>query len=283
MSTLQYMGKSPAVDSDSTVCPKSYADSQAAAAVVTTTQVNQQISSQAAALTIQSHVDANNATVVKKTDVIAADAAYVPATQRGAANGVAALDSSSSLIVTQRPTSGLVTDRVGVGYSYAAPAAGLLGQTISSVPGSIGTQLLASGSVTVVSSSVPGTELGTVTIPDPGWPWRPIPRGFVPGNAAGASSQPPDRMSGTGVSGVVYLMPLPTVSSQIYGVALCTGSPYTNSYPIVSYAGTSQTPSTVPAITGSLTLNLYGSCLSGTNYTFLAAGFVFWVDVVASI
>lgn len=284
---LQYVGRYP--DSGAVICPKSYADATAASNVVTTAYVNQQIASAAASLTTQSYVNAQNALLAQKTAVTTADSAYIPLSQLGAPNGVASVDANTELLTTQIPTSGLITNRTATSYSLLAPSAGLLGATISSIPGTVtNTQLVTTGSIIAttlvdLTTGQLGTELGEVNVEDPGWPWRPIPLGFISGTAYNANDLPANRMTGTGGFGLVTVAPPLTVSDQVYGIALCTGSSGTNTYPILPYAIANQTPTSVPAITGALTLNLYAGVGSGSQYTYLAANLVFSILVVPAI
>jgi hypothetical protein len=115
---LTYVGRSP--DSDGIVVPKGYADTQRSTTALTTAAVNAQVASAAALLTNQSYVDIQDAGLAKKAAVTAADTAYVSNTVLNAANGVAGLDSSGSLLTAQLPT-GMLTDRVMKSYSMAPP------------------------------------------------------------------------------------------------------------------------------------------------------------------
>lgn len=117
MATLQYVGRTP--DSDSTVTPKSYADSQESTLAVTTSIVNGIIAAGAVPLTNQAYVDNQDALRAHKTDVTAADANYLALSSLGVANGAASLDSFGNLVAAQIPTVGLQTDRVIQYYSLA--------------------------------------------------------------------------------------------------------------------------------------------------------------------
>lgn len=296
MATLAYVGRAP--DSDSIIVPKSYADTQNATLAVTSAYVNQQISSAVAGtnpannmptspLVLQNYVDAQFATVAKIAAYQAADAAYIPATQLGVANGIASLNSTGTLVSTQVPSAGLITDRVTQCYSVAVPSilTGIIGGTLGTVSGAIGTMLF-NASTTVTGTTVGGsgtTQLASIVIPDPGWPWRPMPFAWVQGNAATTSNQPATRMTGTGNYGLLTVIPPAAVSTTIYGRGICSGSYYTNTHRLFPYAGASYTPTSVPPINGSLELDLWGSCWSGTTFTFLPTNFCFYVLVVPAI
>lgn len=295
MATLAYVGRSP--DSDGIIVPKSYADFQNATLAVTSTYVNQQISSAVAGtnpangmptspLVLQNYVDAQNATVAKIAAYQAADATFIPASQLGVASGIASLDSAGNLVSTQVPSSGLITDRVTQCYSVAIPATlnNILGSTLSTATGAIGTMLF-NAAATVTGTTVGGsgtTQLASIVVPDPGWPWRPMPFAWVQGNASGAA-QPALRMQGTGDYGMLTVIPPAAVSTTIYGRGVCSGSYYTNTYRLFPFAGANQTPTSVPPINGSLELDLWGSCWSGTTFTFLPDNFCFFVLVVPAI
>lgn len=284
MATLQYVGRAP--DSDATITPKSYADAAAAAVVVTSGYVSSVIANDTAPLSMQSYVDAQNALLAQQSAVTTADGAFVPTTKLSVANGVAGLDSGANLIGTQVP-SGVLTDRVFKCYSTAFPSAsvGILGGTTSSTTGAIGTAFL-TAATTVSTTVARELKLASIAIPDPGYPWRPWPFGWVMGNSAGGGAAP-GRGLGNGNYGLLTVMPPVTVSNQIYGIGICTGSPFSDHYPIVPYAAagqsTIQTPLNVPPIVGGLELDLYGCCWSGTSYTYLPTNLTFWVLVLPAL
>ena len=281
MPTLPYVGRAP--DSDATIVPKSYADATNTSLAVNSSYVNAQIASVVSTLTNQSYVDSEDALRAHKSAVTTADNSYVAATALNAANGVAGLDVNGNLISSQFPTSGVVTDRVTQCYSVASPSGGqgLFGGVLSSVTGAVGTILL-SGSHTVGTSSIREYKLASIPIPDPGFPWRPLPFAWVQGSSA-SGGVPASRQVGNGNYGLLAVMPPAGVSDQVYGAGICTGSSVTDTYPVLPYAAANQSPTTVPAISGSLELDLFGSCWSGTSYTFYAANLVYLVMVVPAL
>lgn len=281
MPTLKYVGRNP--DSDSTVVPKSYADSQNANLSVTTTIVNNIIASAAVNLTDQNYVDAQDSLRAHKTDVTAADANYVALSQLGVAGGVASLDSSGNLLSGQVP-SGIRTDRVATCYSVThSGTLPLLGGTPSGTTGAVGTIMLAPGAThTVATTSVREYQLASLVIPDPGYPWRPLPFAWVQGNS-GQAANPGTRQIGTGNYGLLTCCPPSGVSDTVYGLGLCTASFVTDTYALGPYALANQTHASVPAINGGLELDLYGCLWSGTTYTFVGTNLNFFVIVVPSL
>lgn len=287
MATLQYIGRSP--DSDSTIVPKSYADAQQASLAVTTGVVNTLISGSAVGLTSKAYVDSGDAAHAQQAAVIAADNNYVAASKLGVASGVASLDSSGNLITGQIPTSGVVTDRVATCYSIGTSSGstgglgGLVGGLVNTVTGAVGTILLGTGSSHTCNTSSPREfKIATITIPDPGYPYRVLPFAWVQGNSS-AGIDPGTRTLGNGDYGLLTCMPPSGVSDQVYGIAVCTASRFTDSYLLTPYAVLNQTNISVPAVTGSLILDLYGSCWSGATYTFYGTNLSYFVWVVPGL
>lgn len=277
------MGKPPDVASDSTVTSKTYVDATNTAVAVTTAIVNTKIATAAATLTIASYVDTADAALAQKSAVTAADAAYVAATLAGAANGVATLDGSGNLAAAQVPA-GVKTDRVMDCYSVGttAPNQGVLGGVINTNAKAIGSVLI-TASHTVTSVTLREFKLASIVIPDPGYPWRPLPFAWVAGNSLGGTT-PADRQHGNSSFGLLSVMPPSGVSDTVYGVGLCTASIRTDYYPVLPYAAAGSTPTSVPAITGSLELDLYGCCNStSSTYTFLPDNLTFFVFVAPGL
>jgi hypothetical protein len=276
VSTLTYVGRTP--DSDGIIVPKSYADTQAGNAVVTTAYVNAQIALAAEQLTTQSYVDTQNQQLAQQAAVTATAASYIARTKLSAASGLAQCDGSGDLLAAQVP-SGLLTDRVAKCYSIGYSSANAVGGLASSVSGATGTAFLTPGnSQSVATTTAREFKMASISVPDPGYPWRVWPFGWVQGNS-GLASQPTSRAIGTGQYGLLTVMPPASVSNQVYGIGIASGS-YTNDwYPIVPYAAAGQTPTSVPPIEGALELDLYACCWSGTTFTFLG-GFSYWVLVL---
>jgi len=280
MAALGYVGRGPGAND--IVVPKKYADAQGNAAVVTPDYVNAQVAQVAPYLTTKSYVDQQNALYAQQSAVTAADNTYVANSALNAPNGVAGLDPSGDLPAARIPN-GVRVDRVIDSYSvgFQAAAAGVLGGTLSTMTHAIGVPLL-TGSRFVSSQVVRELALAMVVIPDPGYPWIPLPFGWVAGNAAGGD-KPSVRTAGNSNYGQLTVMPPHSVSDQVYGMGICTASYYTGYYPIMPAAFETQTPTTVPPINGGLELDLYGCCFAGQNYQFFAANMSFWVLVVPAL
>jgi hypothetical protein len=263
--TLPYVGRLP--DSDATVVPKGYADSYSATLAVTTAYVNAQTALVAEGLTTQSYSDTQDALRITQAAVTADAANYVLATKLGVANGVASLDTNGNLTASQVPT-GQMTDRT-IQCVVATVATG-------------GITLLPGQSHAVATTSAREFRLASIPCPDPGFPWRPIPLGTVSGNDSGAP-QPANRSVGTGNYGLLTVMPPQGVSDIVYGIAVCTDSYYTDTYPILPYAFNGQLLSTAPAVVGALELDLFGCVATGAEYTYLGQGLSFFVLQVPSL
>lgn len=279
MATLSYRGRSP--DSDATIAPKGYADTYSASVAVTTTVVNSIISTAAATLTTKAYVDTRDALYAKKTAVTTADGNYLPTPYLSVA--VAGLDGNATLLSSQIPT-GVVTDRVFKCYSLNQAVASAVGpSTSTTVANASGTVNLTSGqSHTVTTTTLREYRLATISIPDPGYLWRPLPFAWVQGNSSGGSV-PATPDLGNGNYGLLTCTPPSGVSDTIYGTAICTGKPTTDTYVVTPFALPSQTPTSVPAITGALQLDLYGCCFSGTTYTFIGTNLQYFVLVVPAL
>jgi hypothetical protein len=295
--TLPYVGPVPAATGDPTIAPKSYADAQGAAATVTSAQITNASKTGIADVAVASmgwatvvpgqyaspaaYVNAQNALLATQTAVTTADAAYVPLAQLGVASGVAALNTSADLTTAQVPA-GVRTDRVATAYATAFPSGstGALGGMLSSVTGAIGVPEITTAT-TVTSATARTLLLARCSLPDPGYPWRALPFGWVMGVGAAAGPPATASMTGTGNYGLLTVMPPananPLYASQVYGIGICTDSALSDHYPVVPYAAANQTPTTVPAINGALELDLYG------QLWFSPTDLAFWVLQVPSL
>lgn len=270
MPPFSYVGRAP--DSDATIIPKNFADTTNSNTQVTTSYINSQLNPTLATLATPTYVTNGAASRVTQATVNSALANYVANTQLGAASttspsvtGVATLGSTGQLTAGQVP-SGTLTDRVS--FTVAATSS---------------TIYLASGSNHTVTTTVPTEfKLASVTISDPGWPWRPLPFANVMGMAAGTAST--SRNLGNGNYGLLTCAPPTSVSSTVYGAGVCSAVyNVLDFYQLLPYALANQTPLTVPAINGSLELDLYCSNWTGNNYTFSGTGLTFWVWVVPAL
>lgn len=280
---LQYVGRSPG--SDTILSPKSYADSQAAAKVVTNSFVNSTTAAQAPNLVLTSsgYVATQDNLRAKKTNVTSADAAYLAATARNAAGGVAGLSAGGFVDPAQLPTT-MSTERAIKSYSVTRAAAdrGLLGALASSAT-AIGTVYLGSSSTRqVTTTQAREYRLASISVPDPGYAWRPLPFAFVEGGSVEADD-PGTRSQGTGSYGLLTVMPPAGSGNQIYASGIGTGSFAYDFIPVLPFAASNQTPTTVPPIPGALQLDLYGCCWAGDNYTFTGYYLSYWILVVPAL
>lgn len=148
------------------------------------------------------------------------------------------------------------------------------------LPAGVGTTII-TGPTTVTSTSTPGTPLATIPVPDLGFPYRVLPFAFVSGDSSGSTA--PARVDvGTGSYGLL-LCTTAAATSQPLGIGICTGSYRTNVCTLVPDALTNQTPSSVPALSGAQTVNLYGCLWSGTTYTFYPTELIFYVLCVPAL
>jgi hypothetical protein len=258
MAGIRYEGRSP--DSDNSVVTRRWSNDNAGSLAVTTTFVNTEIARVVAANNLQTktYVDDQDNLLAKLTDVTTADNLRLESTARGTT--VASLDSSGMLTATQIPTT-LVTERTARSVFATAPSF--------------------SGTYTCTTTATREKLLATLTILDPGFPYIPLPFGFVSGQAGGTPGLYP--WSGNGVCGQLTVCPAAGSGDTIYGVGACSDTPATGVYPIFPYAASNTTPSTRPATNGTLTLNLYGCCFQGSGYSFSSTGLSFYVIVIPAM
>jgi len=262
---LEYRGRTPS--SDSHLVAKGFSDTTYAAKKVDAAYVDAALAAakSSANLANEDYVDAGDAMRAQKTDVDAADTAYIPASQLGAVNGVASLDADGSLIAAQVPA-GILTERLATSYTAAEH----------------GTVNLTAGLVQEVSTTnIREVKLAGIPVPDPGYPWYPLPLAWVGGLSGGVD--PGNRRLGTNDFGRLLVLPPAGVSDVIYGATVCTGVPYLDYYPVLPHATTGGTPMTHPPIHGALQLNLYASLWSGTSYVFHGTGLTFMVFQVPAM
>ena len=270
MTTLSYVGSAT---NSSTVVPKQYADAQFGAQAVTKNYIFNQVLSQISTSNqvTQQYFDTAAALLANKTDVDNADTSYVPTRLLGAVNGVASLDVNGQLPAAQFP-SGMPTDRTIMCYAAS------------------GSQILLTGSASkTVGQGTPGTSplrattLAQLSIPDPGYPYVPLPFAWVQGSSSSAAA-PASSMVGNSNFGLLTAMPPDGAGDTVYGAGTCTASPTANIYSLVPYARPSQTPTSYPYVTGNLQLNLYGSSWATSGqYTFYGTNLTYLVLVVPSI
>ena len=249
---MQYVGR-PA-DSDSSVVTKSYNDTRYATLKVDSAYVNSQTASQAVNLVTPSYVDSEDALNAHKTDVDAADANYLPLTQKGAASGVAPLD-ASTFIPSANVPSGIQTQRLPV-FVPATTTLFTSGQQLTTI-------------------AVKGYKAATLSITDPGFPYIPLFFAMVQGGStAGTQSDP---LLGTGNFGQISVL---RDSDDLKYSWCLTGSQKTNDFSLcVPYADSSVNPTSRPALTGSQAFSLWFGLYSGSTISFNTPGFNFFCMV----
>lgn len=236
-SPLRYVGRYP--DTEGSVAPRSYAQAANDKTKVTTDFITKTVDGLVFSLATTAYVDQQDNTKALKTAVTAADEAYFPAT----GHNLAVLDNEGFVAASQIPTGSIVTNRVSGCYVGSA------------------------GGGTVSGSGFRALLLGTVSVPDPGFPYVVLPFAWVSGSAAGTGS----RWAGAGTSAKLVVMP--TSSDAVCGWGVCAASQRPSSYPLtpaVSMGVASQ------KFTGAITLGLYGSVMTegaGLSYTFGGGSF----------
>lgn len=254
---IRYEGRYP--DGDNSLATKKWTDDTNVSLAVTTSFINSEIARVISANNLQTttYVDNQDALVAKLSAVTAADTLYVDSTARNTT--VAGLDSSGMLISTQLPNT-IVTDRVARSHVGSASF---------------------SGTYTCNTTTVREKKLATVSIPDPGFAYIPLPFGFVTGYAGGTPGLYP--WSGNGTCGQLVVCPPQGSGDTIYGFGSGTDSPTAGLCPVLPYGASNATPGNRPAVNGALTLDLYGSCFQGSGYTYSSTGLSFFVIVVPAM
>lgn len=179
--------------------------------------------------------------------VESADTLYADASLRNhATSGVAGLDGSGYLDPAHLP-SGVTTDRVVLSYA-AEPE-----------------NIVLTGDVVSTSTAFRDKLLATIVVPDPGYPWIPMPFAAVTGRS-GDDLPAEGYWQGNGVCGLLTVAP--GTGDIIYGRGVCTDSLASAPRYLIPATDPGTSPLTVPAVEGGLTLNLYGACSQGIGYVF---------------
>jgi hypothetical protein len=254
---IRYEGRYP--DADSSLGTKKWSDDTATAVAVTPTFITTEIARVVTASSLQTstYVDAQDALLAKLASVQAASAALLPDTARNTT--VAGLDASGMVFASQIAGS-VTTDRVARSFTGAA---------------------VFSGTYTATTTTPREKKLATVTITDPGFAYIPLPFGFVTGSAGGTPGIYP--WTGNGVCGQLVVCPPQGSGDTIYGVGGCNDITAPALYPVLPYGASLVTPANRPALTGDLTLDLYGSCFQGGGYTFYSTNLAFYVIVIPAM
>lgn len=251
---LSYVGRAPV--SEFSVVPKSVADARYDALVVDDEFLEDAVATSAIDLVTPSYVDTQDSFRATKAAVDAADANYLLATTRGAANGVASLDGDVYVPSAQLPT--LNTNRK-VGFK------------------NVDTVFL-SGSRTVTTTNAREYEAARLTIADPGFPYIPLPFCTIRGGSVGGSASSPSM--GTGNYGQVTIL---DASLNKWGWCITGGHKVPGWNMALPFADSTINPTSRPPITGSVTLSVWLACWTGTTYTFDSAGLQFYALIYPGV
>ena len=246
-SPLRYVGRYP--DTQGSLAPRSYALAAAEKVDVRIDSVAKEIDSQVYTLASIRYVDQQDALRAQKTAVTAADEAYFPATN----HNLATLDSTGFVPTGMYPPN-VISNRTSKFYESAASGG------------------------TVSTAGYRSLLLGTVTIPDPGYPYVVLPFAWVSGSDPYGTAV--SRWVGTGSTGKLVVMPT-TGGDVIYGWGICAGSSSSSAHPVTPAASMGVT---AQKVFGSLTLGLYGSVMveaPDRSYTF--GGGTFYVIIMPAV
>lgn len=255
---LKYVGRFTPT-SDFFVATKGFTDSYWDSVRVDNTFIDASMATLLTTLNTSAYVDTRDNTKAKKTYVDTQDALYVPTSQRGVANGVAPLDSSTQVPAINVPP-GILTDRVATALNPT---------------------LIISGPHTVVDQNNSQEYLAaTLDIADPGYPYLPIIFGQVMGTASAVANPGDGFGSGTYGQAIVF-----DSSNNAWARAVTASNFRTRAFPFQPWALSGQTPTT---LTGATQLSLYMSLFSqapGTSdgYTFTNTGLSFWALIMAGM
>ena len=270
---LRYVGRPP--DTSATVAPASAVYSSAANSsnlfsryLVTTSWLANQITTLSSAdpPVMSDYITQQAANYATQSQVTTALQQFIANSQIGAANGYAKLVNGGVPVGPGAQIASVSTNnKIGV---YAMT-----------------NQLLPSGNTYAITGTTTSFPLGTVTVPNPGYPWIPIPFAYVQG-ASTASG--PGRLIGSGNYALLTVTPQ-GLASPVYAAGYMTDDPIMNYYPVVPCAvpginttGSPVTPLTQQplTLTTTFTLSVSGSGSSTTGYTVSGTGLVFYIAVV---
>jgi len=252
--TLRYVGRSP--DADGSVVNKGYVDSRYDLIKVDADYIEDEVATYGLQLTTKSYVDAQDALRAKKSIVDAADAAYIPVTQRGVANGVASIGSDGYIPSGQLPT--LQTSRQPI-FKNADT-------------------VFISGQINLTTVDVKGYRAATLTVADPGYPYHLLSFASVMGGSVNGTSPRPDK--GTGNYGQLTVLRQDDV---VYGKAITNGNKVVEMTHVLPYGTASTNPSNYPPRTGATVLDLYLGLYGGTTYSFFPTAFQFFCLVYPAV
>lgn len=251
MPAWKHVGRNP--NSDASMVTKAYVDERRTALAVTPQYILDVVDNYASAISLvdQSYIDERDATRAKIADVDTADDLYLAAADRGASNGVASLDGSGTVPMSQLPTP-LVT---------SLPMTYVEAQTVN-----------LEAEQTVTSSVTKTYQAAVLTITDPGFPYVVLPFAMISGRCPGTIDHS-RRVGGDNFGKMTIL----TSSDVLMGAGVADNLLRSTTYPVVPTAPLSTTPTLQG---GNLTLRLWLALYSGTQYTFEPDGFRFYALVL---
>jgi hypothetical protein len=261
---LRYVGP---IDTNNTITTAAYSQIDDNTFLVTPAFITQQVNAAAASLVTPAFVTQAASAYLTQTAVNTALAAFVPTSQLGAAHGVAQLG-PDGLIPAGQLQLPLVTNNLAKVYDATTN----------------GTIFLPSGNAfTVVTTNINEFVAANVNVPNPGYPWIPLPFAYIGGHSSNTSSG--SRLAGNGNYGMMTCT-LAGKTLPLYGVGLATDDTLFNYY-VLTPCGIATNPAVTPLnqvpLEGAQTLEL-GLCnWSGSQYTFSGTGMFFYVLVVPAI
>lgn len=218
-----------------------------------------------AALMTSAQVTARLAGFPTPAAVSAADATAFKASQLAQPGGVATLDENGVMLGAQISLAG-VSDRIMVCYDVQK----------------FGTVNMASSSIRVNQLEPRETLLATVNVPDPGYPWVPMPFATVWGQAI-PNTATPDPSTDVGTVGFLSVLDVNDSANEAYGVGAAMGRSVLSPALVLpnaanTAASADSTSSKTDPVIGPMSLGLYASRWLGTDsYQFVSQALRYWV------
>lgn len=246
MSTLAYRGRAP--DSDYTLIPKSYADTNYAAQQVTPAFISAAVINEMVNGVTPAYVDQEDSFLAHKNAVNTADATYLPNTALGVANGVAQLGSDVYIPAAQLPA--LQTERKP--FLKNADTYFLTGT--------------ATREVTTVNPRE--FQVASLAIPDLGFVYTPLFFAVIRGGSINGTAT--TRTMGTGNYAQISVF---RSDNTRYAFTLTTGQQPYDAFTCLPSSDV------ITPLSGANTFGLYVGMQSGRTYTFSAIGLRFFALV----
>lgn len=244
MGTLKYVGRRPD-SSDYSVYNKGQLEADYQTVQVDNPYVTSAIQDSLPALASLAYVNNQDSLLASSAAVLAADNNYVPASElTGVSGGVVPLDVSGSIPLKYLPATLKTSRPVTI---VDSPTVYLNGtQSVGPTPG------------------VKKFKAAQLIIPDPGFPYIPLPFAAVQGGAMLA----PDKISRSQTSACYGQLTVLDASNVRYGWGLCTGREVYDVHQCLPFADGTVNPTTRSLVEGPLTLSLWLGLYAGTTYTF---------------